>query len=458
MKDLTKGNEASQIFYFTLPMLIGNVFQQFYSLTDSIIVGQALGKQALGAVGASFPILFLLIASIIGLTMGNSILISQYYGAKDMRRVKKAIDTGYIILIIASVLVTVIGLVFSESFLRLLNTPEEIMPQAKIFLNITFAGVIFLFGYNSISAILRGLGDSKTPLYFLIFSTLLNVVLVLLFVLVFHWGIAGSAYATIISQAVAFILGIAYLNKTHKVFRLALTKMEFDKEILIKSLKIGLPSGAQQIFVAGGMMALNRIVNQFGTNALAAYTAASRLDSFAVIPAMSLSVGVSSFVGQNLGARKPERVRKGFYAALLMGAVVSIITTAAVLLFGKPMISIFSKDAEVIRIGVNYLTIVGSFYIVFSTLFITHGVFRGAGDTFIPMLFTLFSLWLIRVPLATAFSKHIGVNGVWWSTPIAWVVGLILSQLYYSSGKWKNKVAVKPLPQAEEPIVDPGLF
>ena len=340
----------------------------------------------------------------------------------------------------------------------MLNTPEEIMPQAKIFLNITFAGVIFLFGYNSISAILRGLGDSKTPLYFLMFSTMLNVVLVLLFVLVFHWGIAGSAYATIISQAVAFILGIAYLNKTHKVFRLALTKMEFDKEIFIKSLKIGLPSGAQQMFVAGGMMAINRIVNQFGTNAMAAYTAASRLDSFAVIPAMSLSFGVSSFVGQNLGARKPERVKKGFYAALLMGAVVSIVTTIAVLLFGKPMISIFSKDADVIRIGVNYLTIVGSFYIVFSTLFITHGVFRGAGDTFIPMLFTLFSLWLIRVPLATTLSKYIGVSGVWWSMPIAWAVGLILSQFYYSSGKWKKKVAIKPYPQVEETITDPGLY
>ena len=453
MKDLTKGNEASQIFYFTLPMLIGNVFQQFYNLTDSIIVGQALGKQALGAVGASFPILFLLVALIIGLTMGNSILISQYFGAKDMQKVKRAIDTGYIILIIASLVVTAIGLLFSESILRMLHTPEEIIPNAKIFLNITFAGVIFLFGYNSISAILRGLGDSKTPLYFLMVSTVLNALLVLLFVLVFHWGIAGSAYATIIAQGLSFIFGIMYLNRTHKVFQLRFRKMEFDKEIFIKSLQIGLPSGVQQMLVAGGMMALSRIVNQFGTDAVAAFTAAGRLDSFAVMPAMNLSLGISSFVGQNLGAKKPERVKKGYQATLLMGAVVSVVTTAAVLLFGRPMVSIFTHDVSVIKIGVSYLMIVGSFYILFSTMFITTGVLRGAGDTFVPMLFTLCSLWLIRVPLSAMLSKTLGTDGIWWSIPVAWGVGLLLAQTYYFTGRWKKKVALKVCP---EPVAAMG--
>jgi len=444
MKDLTKGNEAKQIFYFTLPMLIGNIFQQFYNLTDSIIVGRALGKGALAAVGASFPIIFLLVALIIGLTMGNSVIISQYYGAKDMRKVKKAIDTGYVVLLVSSVVITVLGLLFSESILRLLSTPEEIIPQAKIYLDITFAGIFFLFGYNAISAILRGLGDSKTPLYFLMISTLLNAVLAFLFVMVFHWGIAGSAYSTIIAQGLSFICGIAYLNKTHKVFKLNFKKLEFDKEIFIKSMQIGLPSGVQQMLVAGGMMALNKIVNSFGTDALAAYTAAGRLDSFAVIPAMSLSVGISSFVGQNLGAKKPERVRKGYYAALLMGAAVSIATTIAVLCFGRPMISVFNSDANVVNIGTSYLMIVGSFYILFSTMYITTGVLRGAGDTFVPMFFTLFSLWVVRVPLATMLSKQYGTNGIWWSLPIAWAVGLILAQIYYSMGRWKTKVVVKP--------------
>jgi len=337
----------------------------------------------------------------------------------------------------------VLGLLFSESILRMLSTPEEIIPQAKIYLDITFVGIFFLFGYNSISAILRGLGDSKTPLYFLMISTVLNAVLALLFVMVFHWGIAGSAYSTVIAQGVSFIFGIMYLNKTHKVFKLNLRKLEFDKEIFIKSLQIGLPSGVQQMLVAGGMMALNRIVNQFGTDALAAYTAAGRLDSFAVIPAMSLSVGISSFVGQNLGAKKPERVRKGYYAALLMGAAVSVATSIAVLCFGRPMISIFNTDANVIRIGTSYLMIVGSFYILFSTMYITTGVLRGAGDTFVPMFFTLCSLWLIRVPLATILSRRYGTNGIWWSLPIAWAVGLVLAQVYYAMGRWKTKVVVK---------------
>jgi putative MATE family efflux protein len=445
MKDLTKGNEASQIFYFTLPMLIGNIFQQFYNLTDSIVVGRVLGKQALGAVGVSFPIIFLLVSLIIGLTMGSSIIISQYYGAKNMRMVKRAIDSSYIVLFLSSLIITAIGLLFSESILRLLNTPEEIIPQAKIYLNITFAGVIFMFGYNSISAILRGLGDSKTPLFFLIISTILNVILVLLFVVVFGWGIEGSAYSTIMSQALSFIFGVLYLNKKHKVFKLNFKKIEFDKSIFLNSIKIGLPAGVQQMVVASGMMALNRIVNGFGTDALAAYTVAGRLDSFAVVPSMSLSMGLSAFVGQNLGAKKPERVRRGYHAALIMGAIVSVLTSGVVLLFGAPLISFFNSDPNVVLIGTNYLLIVGSFYILFSVMHITTGVLRGAGDTFVPMFFTIFSLWLIRVPIATIFSKYYGTNGIWWSLPIAWATGLVLVKIYYRTGRWKTKVIAKPV-------------
>jgi len=444
MKDLTKGNEASQIFYFTLPMLIGNVFQQFYNLTDSIIVGQVIGKQALAAVGASFPILFLLVSLIIGITMGYSVIIAQYFGAKDMARVKRSIDTGYVILFISSVIITIIGLVFSEAILRMLRTPEEIIPQAKIFLNIMFAGVIFLFGYNSISAVLRGLGDSKTPLYFLIISTILNAVLVLLFVLVFKWGIAGSAYATIIAQAFSFIYGVYYINKTHAFLHFSFRHIEFDRDIFVKSMNIGLPSGLQQMLVAGGMMALSRIVNTFGTDAVAAYTAAGRLDSFALMPAMNLSLGLSTFVGQNLGANKPERVRRGYHATLLIGSVISVLTTIMVILFGRPLMLMFSSDPNVIRIGVNYLIIVGSSYILFSTMFITNGILRGAGDTFIPMLFTLLALWLFRVPAAAILSKHFGTSGIWWGIPIAWLVGVALAVTYYNTGRWKKKVVVKP--------------
>lgn len=443
MKDLTKGKEGKLIFYFALPMIIGNVFQQLYNTVDSIIVGRTLGKNSLAAVGASFPIMFLLIALIMGVTMGTTILIAQYYGAKDMENVKKAIDTAYIFLFFACIVITVIGLIFSGPMLRLLKVPDDVMSEAKTYLNIIFAGITATFGYNSISAILRGLGDSKTPLYFLIVATVMNIFLDLLFILAFGWGVAGAAWATVISQAFSFIVGFMYLNKTQELFKFKIKEMIFDKEIFNLSVKIGLPSGLQQMFVAAGMMALQSIVNSFGTDTMAAYTAAGKLDSFAAMPAMNFSAAISTFVGQNIGAGKPERVKKGYRVTLLMASIVSLSTTAIVLLFGKPLISIFSPDPNVIKIGTRYLAIVGIFYILFSTMFVTNGVIRGAGDTLIPMFTTLMSLWVIRVPVSKFLSDKIGSDGIWWGIPAGWAVGLTISYIYYLSGRWKRKAACK---------------
>ncbi len=446
MKDLTEGHEGRLIWNFTVPMLIGNVFQQSYNLVDSIVVGRAIGKSALAAVGASFPIIFLLVSLIIGATMGFSILISQFFGAKDMARVRRAIDTSYIFLFFASLLATGLGLLFSERVLQLLNTPPEILPQALTYLRITFGGLVFLFGYNSVSAILRGLGDSKTPLYFLVFSTILNAALVLFFVTVLHWGIAGSAWATVLAQAVSFLLAVVYLNKTHKVLKFRLKGFEFDRAVLKKSLAIGLPSGVQNMLVAGGMMALTRLVNGFGTNAIAAFTAAGRVDTFAVMPAMSLSMAISTFVGQNIGAGKMERVRKGLKTALYISGVTSLLTTLVVVVFGWHLVSMFNSDPAVVAIGSRYLLIVGGFYIVFSSMFVVNGALRGAGDTFIPMIVTILALWGIRIPVSVFLSARIGTDGIWWGMPVAWLAGLALSGAYYSTGRWKRLGAVKPAP------------
>ncbi|HAH31387.1 MAG TPA: MATE family efflux transporter [Elusimicrobia bacterium] len=453
MKDLTVGGEGRLIWNFTVPMLIGNVFQQSYNIVDSVIVGRVIGKSALAAVGASFPIIFLLVALIIGATMGFSIIISQFFGAKDMARVRRAIDTAYVFIFFASLFMTLLGVVFSQSILELLNTPPEILPQALTFLRITFGGLIFLFGYNSISAVLRGLGDSKTPLYFLVFSTILNAALVMIFVMGLHWGIAGSAWATVIAQAVSFMLAVVYLNKTHPVFTFRLKGLEFDAEIFKKSMAIGLPSGIQQMMVACGMMALTRIVNGFGTDAVAAFTAAGRVDTFAMMPAMNLSAAISTFVGQNIGAGKLDRVKNGLKAALYISGATSLLTTLAVVVFGWHLISMFSSDPAVISIGARYLLIVGGFYIVFSSMFVITGALRGAGDTFIPMIFTILSLWTIRVPVSVILSLKIGTDGIWWGVPIAWCAGLALSAGYYWSGRWKRKVVVKPSPV---PAVPPG--
>jgi len=443
MQDLTIGKEGKLIFQFAAPMLLGNVFQQLFSIIDSFVVGNFVGKEALAAVGASFPVIFVTISLIIGLVMGSTVVISQYFGARDYVKVKRAIDTMYIYTSVAAVIATTAGLIFSEPLLRLLGLPEEIMPQAIQYLRIYLSGIIIFFGFNGTSAILRGLGDSKTPLYFLIIATLANIILDLLFVAVFKMGVAGAAYATLLANGIAFLLAIIWLNKTHKLIRIAIKGLHFDKEIFRQSIRIGLPAGIQHTLVAMGALALLGIVNQFGTNVLAGFSVASRLDALAIVPAMSFSQAISTFVGQNIGANKPERIRAGLISTVKMSGIVTIVTTVFIIFTGNFLMKLFTNDSEVIRIGTQYLTIVSSFYLTFSLMFIYTGVMRGAGDTLIPMVFSVLSLWLIRIPIAWYLSGKIGVTGIWWAIPAGWVVGLVLSYTYYKSGRWKKKAVVK---------------
>jgi putative MATE family efflux protein len=443
MKDLTTGNEGKLIMQFAMPMVYGNVFQQLYNVVDSIVIGHYIGKEALAAVGASFPIIFLLVAMVIGLGMGFTIIISQYFGAKEFDKVKNTVDTTFIILFVASLFVTIAGILFSAPVFNLTGLPEEVLPKAKAYLDIYFAGSVFFFGFNGISAILRGMGDSKTPLVFLIISTITNILLDLLFVVVFDWGIAGAAWATVISQAGAVFTAIVYLNKKHPLVNLSFRKYHFDRDIFRSSLRIGLPSGLQQTFVAAGLIALYGIVNQFGTITIAAYSVANRIDSFAMMLAMNFSAALSSFVGQNLGANKPERVKAGLKATWLITSGTSLILSAIVIIFGKNLMGIFTPDPLVIEHGYDYLVIVGSFYIVFSTLFVVNAVMRGAGDTLVPMFITLIALWVVRVPVSYLLAAKIGETGIWWAVPIGWGIGMILTIIYYYSGKWKTKVLVK---------------
>ncbi len=439
MQDLTEGKPGRLIFRFATPMLIGNVFQQVYNVTDSIIVGKFIGKEALASVGASFPIIFLLISLIIGISTGSTIIIAQYFGAKNNEKVVRTIDTLYIFLFFASLLVTIIGIIFSGPIFRLIKLPEELIPQAVLYLNVYLSGTLFFFGFNGISAILRGLGDSKTPLYFLIIATIANVFLDLLFIVVFHWGIAGAAAATVLAQAGAFITAVIHLNRTHPLINLSWRKLAWDKDIFYASIRIGLPTGLQQTFVSIGMIALLRIVNDFGTNVIAAYSVAGRIDGMAALPAMNLGAALSTYVGQNIGAKKMDRVKHGFLSTMKMSSLIALTTSALIIIFRYPLMKLFVSDTTVVAIGGNYLLIVASFYVVFSTMFVVGGVMRGAGDTLIPMFITLFSLWIIRIPLAAILSKPLGVQGIWWAIPIAWFMGMSLSYLYYRTGRWKKK-------------------
>ncbi len=444
MKDFTTGNEAKHIFRFALPMLVGNIFQQLYNVVDSIIVGRYLGEKALAAVGASFPIIFMIVALILGIGIGSSVIISQYFGAKDFKKLKRAADTTYIFLFFAGILITVIGLLSGEYIFRLMRLPEEILTMSKTYLDIYMYGLVVMFGFNAVSSILRGVGDSKTPLYFLIISTFLNIALDILFVLGFKWGVAGAAWATVVAQAFSFIIAVIYLERLRHMLRISLKGMVFDWQIFRQSVRIGLPTGIQQTLVALGGITLMGLVNSFGIDVIAGFSAASRIDSLAAIPIMNFSASLSGFVGQNIGAGKIYRVKRGLWATIKMSVAFSIIISAIILIWGDSMMVVFTTNPQVVDIGYHYLKVVSVFYVALAVMFCVNGLLRGAGSAVIPMYITLLSLWIVRIPLAYLLSRTLGlgVSGIWWSIPLGWLMGAMASTLYYRFGNWKNKSVV----------------
>ena len=442
MKNLTVGNESRLIFFFALPMLLGNLFQQLYNVVDSAIVGQYIGDEALAAVGASFPIIFLLISLIIGFTIGGTITISHFFGAEEHEKVRKTADTMNIIIFISSIIIAAIGIAFSDQIFILIELPAEVIPQASEYLRVYLLGLPFLFGFSNISAVLRGVGDSKTPLYFLIFSTLLNIGLDFLFVAAFGWGIKGVAFATIISQGMGFLIAIIWINK-NELLRFRIKGLGFDAPIFKKSIRIGLPSGIQHVLFSLGMLMIFKIVNEFGLEVIAAYSAAMRLDALAIMPAINLSSALSTFVGQNMGAGKFDRVKRGLFTTIGMSVTISVMISIIMYLWGGDLMRLFTDDPDVIRYGVDYLVISSSFYFLFSGLFSVNAVMRGAGDMIVPMIITLISLWIIRIPFAAYFSDILQEKAVWWSAPVGWLTGLILSTLYYYNGRWKRRFSVE---------------
>jgi len=442
MKDFTKGSEARHIFYFAIPILLSSLFQQLYNIIDSIFIGHYVGKEGLAAVGASFPVIFAVISFVIGIGSGSTVVISQYFGAKNYKAVKRAIDTLYIFMFFASIALSIVSVFFAEDIFNLIGLPKEVIPQAVTYLRIYMSGNVMFFGFAGTNAILRGLGDSKTPLYFTIISTFINILLDWIFISIMGWGVAGAAWATIIAQGGAFVTGIIYLNRTHDLLTLYIKKIKFDTVIFKKSLKIGLPTGFQQTFVAFGMMALFGIVNPFGTDTVAAYSIAMRIDSIPAMMAMAFSAAVAPFVGQNIGANRPYRVKVGFWATMLMSSVQTLLVTTVYVIFPEEIVKAFTTDAAVIEIGVEYLHIVAPFYIIFSIMFVVNGTLRGAGATIIPMFITLFALWFIRIPASYLMAQEFGRIGIWWGVPIGWTFGMGLAFIYYLTGKWKKNTVV----------------
>lgn len=445
MNDLTQGKEGRVILKFAIPMMVGNIFQQLYNVVDAAIVGKFVGKEALSATGVSFPILFLLSSVTIGFAIAGTILISQFYGAKKTEMLKKASDTLQILMFWGSIIITVIGILTSRFIFRMLNFPEKDMDLAVSYFNILMVGNIAIFGYNALSAILRGLGDSKTPVYFIIISTIVNIIGDLVLVLVFDMGVAGAAWATVFSYVVSYVLAIIYLNKRHKLIKINFN-LVFDKEIFKKTLKIGLPSSGHMLVVSFGMILSFTIINMFGTDVIAGYTAAGRINSFATMPAMFFANALTAFVGQNFGAQKFERIKNGLRSTIFMISLISVFFTIISLIFPAFMMHVFTNDTDVIKIGVHYFYIVAPFYVVFGLMFSYNAVYRGVGNTIIPMYITLVALWIVRFPAMILLSMNIDFSnfsltptnsiGLWWGEPLAWTTGMIITIIYYYSKRW----------------------
>lgn len=441
--DLTQGNPTKSLVLFAIPLILGNLFQQFYNMADFIIVGNFVGEDALAAVGASYALTTVFIMIAIGGGNGASVLTSQYLGAKQYGKMKTSISTALISFLCVSVVFGILGIVLNGAILTALHTPLNILEQAKTYLGIYFAGLPFLFMYNILASVFNAMGDSKKPLYLLIFSSLLNVVLDIVSVTVFGRGVDGVAIATVFSQGVSAVLAFGLLMK--KLKRYPVERQEnfsfFDTAMLGTGTKIALPTILQQSIVSIGMLLVQSVVNGFGSAVLAGYSAATRIESICVVPMIATGNAVATFTAQNIGAQKMDRVQQGYKASYGIIAGFAAVIALVLALFHKPIIASFlggDRTSEAFITGTGYLSYIGYFFVLLGAKACVDGVLRGAGDMFVFTMANLINL-AIRVLAAFYFASTWGVNAVWYVMPIGWFVNYIISFLRYMTGKWKYK-------------------
>lgn len=432
-KDLTKGNVRPVLWTFTLPMFISVVFQQLYNIADSAIAGKFAGEDALAAVGASYPITMIFMAIAIGSNIGCAVVISRYFGAGDIRRMKTAISTTVIASAVLAAVLTIAGFFLSMPLLRLVHTPQNIFRAGDVYLKIYIAGLLFVFLYNVATGIFTSLGDSKTPLYFLIGSSLGNIALDLVFVIVFHWGVAGVGWATFIAQGIACVFALITLMK--KVMKMPSGHgkiMLYSHSMFKRICRIAVPSILQQSFVSVGNIFIQSLVNQFGSGVIAGYSAAVKLNTFTITSFTTLGNGLSSFAAQNLGAGKPERVKKGFFAGAAMGWMIAVPFVLLFFFFGSAVLGLFMEHStgDAVQAGIEFLRIVSPFYFIISVKLIADGVLRGSG-AMLGFMTSTFTDLILRVILAYVFAGIWGSTGIWISWPVGWTVSAVISILFY---------------------------
>ncbi len=445
MNDLTVGKPSAVLWRFTVPMFISVIFQQMYSIFDSAIAGRFAGEDALAAVGASYPITMIFMAVAMGCNVGCCVVISQYFGAKNYEQVKTAAFTTIISSTVLSGILTIFGILFSGRLMQVINTPDNVFADGTLYLKIYIGGLVFLFLYNVCTGIYTSLGDTKTPLYFLIGSSVGNIILDYVFVAVFKWGVSGVAWATFIAQGVACILSLINLKRKISCIKTAQKPAMFSVKMLRRVTLYAVPSILQQSFVSVGNIFVQYLVNGFGSSCIAGYSAAIKLNTFAITGFSTLSNGLSSYVAQNYGAGKLERIKKGYKSGIIMASIVAIPFIVCYFCLPETMLGLFLDEGGIkaSEIGIKFLRIVSPFYIFVGIKIMSDGTLRGKGNM-LGFMITTFSDLILRVILAFILSAPYGSTGIWLSWPVGWLVSTLLSVVFVfvSSKKSENLINI----------------
>lgn len=446
-KDLTEGTPWKRIVEFTIPMLIGNIAQQFYNTADSIIVGKYVGDNALAAVGSASPILNLLLVLFVGISVGAGIMVSQYFGAKDREKLSHTIGICITLTAIASIIIMIIGPIVTRPLLSFLNTSDTIIDWCTDYLIIYFVGIAGFAYYNILAGVLRGLGDSLSALVFLLISTILNVALDIFFVAKLNMGVPGVALATVIAQGISAILCLLKLIKLNDNFDLSWSMLKLDKEYSYRLIKLGLPSGMTQAIFSLAMIAVQSLTNSFGEMVIACNVIVMRVDGFAMMPNFSFGSAMTTYAGQNIGANKIDRVDKGTKDGTMIAVAVSTVITIFILIFGRSLMSVFTDTVELVDLSMHMMRILAVGYIAMAVTQCLSGVMRGAGDTITPMWISIISTVVLRIPVAYSIAYFTRSEAYPTGRPestfisllISWTLGAIITMIFYKKGNWRKK-------------------
>ena len=437
---MTEGVIWKQLLAFSLPLLAGNLFQQLYNTVDSVVVGNFIGSDALAAVGSSNSLINLIIGMFMGIGTGAGVIISQYYGARDEEKLHWAVHTSMALSLVGGVILIVVGVFTSPLILNWMGTPEGVMPSSVAYLRIFFCGSLFNLVYNMGAGILRAVGDAKRPLYFLCVSSVVNIVLDLVFVVVFGMGTEGVGYATVIAQAVSSVLIVRALIKTDDIYRLIPEKIRIDKRMMVRILKLGIPSGIQQSIISLSNVIVQANVNSFGSAAMAGFGAYSKVDGFAMLPLQSFCMAATTFTGQNIGAKKPKRVKQGVYQGIAISMAYTAVISVILYLNAEHILKIFSPDAQVIAYGYSTMLILLPFYWTLAIHQILMGSIRGSGRTMVSMLIGVGNMCILRmiyINLLVPFLPSFGA--VMWCYPITWITTMLMDCIYTLKARWIPK-------------------